>query len=63
MYESPFSQMSTILAFGLHSDTTNCKASVDFPNRLSIYTATKEQKQKQQNPIHIESESERVYYC
>jgi hypothetical protein len=31
MYESPFSQRSTILAFGLHSDITSCKASANFP--------------------------------
>lgn len=30
MYESPISQTSTILAFGLHSDITSCKASAKF---------------------------------
>jgi hypothetical protein len=34
IYESPFSQISTILAFGLHSDIANCNASVIITKKI-----------------------------
>ena len=39
MKESPISQTSTILAFGLHSDTTNCKAFAENSQYLNQYKA------------------------
>lgn len=44
IYESPFSQRSTILALGLHSDNTNCNASAplinQYPPLINITTKT-----------------------